>query len=142
MQITLTRQSNNTKSLRACFLWTRNLIFLGLSIAFLSPQLVYAEQLYITSAKSNVSKLKTYSAPKSKAKLGSIDVKLIKEFSNNGRIKVEEEKMNGRFLFVNINNNDVWIKAKQVNTTQKFDLGKCDKASNVTGIRGAVNCQK
>ena len=139
-KILVTRLNNFTVSPLLSVFIKYPLKTVSLSLALLPlffPQSVYAD-LQVEAFKQNQDKLIVYSAPSSSEKTGAVPVQQI-----NLPLIVSEEAMNGRFLKVEINGKQQWIKAKQVKTNQTYDLGSCEKqGDNVTGTRGAVNCTK
>lgn len=97
--------------------------------------------MQVTAIKSGQKELVVYSAPSSSKKTGTFPVDKILGLSQGKRLDVLEDAMNSRFLKVNINGNLQWIKAKQVITTQTYDVGNCEKQDDaLTGTRAAVNC--
>ncbi len=108
-------------------------LFLVTSFCFFKP--VYADTgVTITEAKK--SDINTYSGPSSAEKTGNTIT--VGELAKK---PILEDAMNGRFLKVELKaGGDIWIKAKQVITTQVYDVGACEKQNKSSGTRAAVNC--
>lgn len=109
-------------------------------ILLITSQSAYAD-IQVTAIKSGQKELIVYSAPSSSKKTGALPVDKILGLSQGKSLDVLEDAMNSRFLKVNINGDIQWIKAKQVITTQSYDVGSCEKQDDaITGTRAAVNC--
>lgn len=108
----------------------------------LTPQILLAKSdLQVIAVKKGQDKLVVYTEPSSAKKSGVLAVDKITGLSQGQSLDVLEEAMSSRFLKVKINGSIHWIKAKQVITTQNYDLGSCEKQNDaVSGNRAAVNC--
>lgn len=105
-----------------------------LLFAFYYSQAAYADT-GITITKAKKPEITTYSGPSSSKKLH--------ETINESKLKnipVKKNAMNGRFLNVEVDGKGQWIKAKQVFTTQTYDVGACESQNKSSGTRAAVNC--
>jgi hypothetical protein len=91
------------------------------------------EELIKSAKKDSVN---VYSGPSSSKKIKGFT---IESDELKGKI-IEDSAMNGRFLKIKFNGKGQWIKAKQVYTTQVYDVGACEKPNKTTGTRAAVNC--
>ena len=118
-----------------------SLFFLLLMSALSFSPITYAD-IQITGVRKGQTALKVYTEPSAAAKKGTIAVDQIKELAQGKTLEVIDQAVNGRYLKVIINGEALWIKAKQVKTTQTFDVGSCEQSKALTGVRGAVNCTK
>jgi len=105
---------------------------------FFCFQIVHADtDVIIKSAKVDLVNVYSGSSSSKKTKdtIAASDI-------DGKKIIVTDQAMNGRFLKIKYKGKDQWIKAKQVKTTQKYDVGACEVQNKATGVRAAVNCTK
>jgi len=118
-------------------------LFFLMMVFILISQISYAgSDIQVTGIRKGQNTLNVYTEPSASSKKGAIPVDQIQELSQGKTLEVLDEAINGRYLKVNINGEALWIKAKQVISTQTFDVGSCEKSNAIGGVRGAVNCTK